>query len=269
MSSSWPPAATSTNTSAASSTWPSARPRRPRRSSGSTSGPAPPPRLARAGAGLRPLPSADSQRVLTATPDLVEPVRQAFHGIGGLEATYVADRATAGGELVNVLKAGYGSAIGLYGGHRYFHTRGDDVRCVSGDAGGAGLASAFRRGDRARPSPSRRQAPEGGGAGRSSTTLPAGSIRRTRSPSAAAQHLVAEGRAGRAQAGHLRLDVLDDQVDAGPADGPGLDAYGLCRDRRGHPAAAQRPARALMARRPHPARVEDGRGARRRSRSSS
>jgi hypothetical protein len=36
----------------------------------------------------------------------------------------------AGGELVNVLNAGYRSAIGLYGIHRYFHTRGDDLRCV-------------------------------------------------------------------------------------------------------------------------------------------
>jgi hypothetical protein len=39
----------------------------------------------------------------------------------------------AGGELTNVLDAGYRSAIGLYGGHRYFHTPGDDLRCVSGD----------------------------------------------------------------------------------------------------------------------------------------
>jgi hypothetical protein len=82
---------------------------------------------------LRPLPSADSQRVLTATADIIAPVRQAFHGISGLEAAYVADSGSAGGELINVLKAGYGSAIGLYGGHRYFHTRGDDMRCVSGD----------------------------------------------------------------------------------------------------------------------------------------
>ncbi len=82
---------------------------------------------------LRPLPSADSQRVLTATADVAASVRAAFHGISGLEATYVADRATAGGELVNVLDAGYGTAIGLYGGHRYFHTQADDLRCVSAE----------------------------------------------------------------------------------------------------------------------------------------
>ena len=82
---------------------------------------------------LRPLPSADSQRILTATADVVTPVRAAFRGIPGLEATYVADQTTAGGELINVLNAGYTRMIGLYGGHRYFHTRDDDMRCVSAD----------------------------------------------------------------------------------------------------------------------------------------
>jgi hypothetical protein len=85
------------------------------------------------GPRLLPLPSADSQRVLTATADVLQRTRTAFHGVTGLEATYLAERAMAGGELVNVLDAGYRSAIGLYGGHRYFHTRGDDMRCVSGD----------------------------------------------------------------------------------------------------------------------------------------
>ena len=84
-------------------------------------------------ATLRPLPSADSQRVLTATPDLVAPTRAAFKGLNGLEVVYEANKANAGGELVNVIEAGYASAIGLYGGHRFFHTAGDDMRCVSGD----------------------------------------------------------------------------------------------------------------------------------------
>jgi hypothetical protein len=95
------------------------------------------------GPRLLPLPSAEAQRVLTATPDIVERTRRAFHGISGLEATYVADRAMAGGELVNVLDKGYRTAIGLYGGHRYFHTAGDDLRCVSGDLV-APVAEAFR-----------------------------------------------------------------------------------------------------------------------------
>ena len=91
---------------------------------------------------LLPLPSTDAQRFLTATHDLLPGTQAAFRGINGLEATYLADKVMAGGELVNVLDAGYGSMIGLYGGHRYFHTRGDDLRCTSG-ALVAPVASAF------------------------------------------------------------------------------------------------------------------------------
>ena len=96
------------------------------------------------GPALLPLPSADAQRVLTATADILGRVRPAFAGIGGLEATYMADATTAGGELTNVLAAGYRSAIGLYGAHRYFHTRDDDLRCVSGELV-APVALAFER----------------------------------------------------------------------------------------------------------------------------
>lgn len=85
------------------------------------------------GPQLRPLPSADPQRVLTATPDILDAVKRSFRGVAGLEATYPADRANAGGELVNVLDAGYRTAIGEYGIHRYFHTASDDMRCVSGE----------------------------------------------------------------------------------------------------------------------------------------
>ena len=92
---------------------------------------------------MRPLPSADAQRVLTATPEVIAAARRAFAGISGLEAVYPADRANAGGELVNVIEAGYAPAIGLYGGHRYFHTPADDLRCVSGELV-APVARAFR-----------------------------------------------------------------------------------------------------------------------------
>jgi hypothetical protein len=85
------------------------------------------------GPRLLPLPSADSQRVLTATRDVIGPVKRAFAGVTGLEATYVAEGPIVNGELVNTLKAGYGTMIGEYGGHRYFHTAADDLRCVSGD----------------------------------------------------------------------------------------------------------------------------------------
>jgi hypothetical protein len=96
------------------------------------------------GPTLRPLPSADPQRVLTATPDVIDRVRPAFRGVSGLEAVYVADKVMAGGELINVLDAGYPSAMGLYGAHRYFHTRADDLRCISGDLV-LPVATAFRR----------------------------------------------------------------------------------------------------------------------------
>lgn len=84
------------------------------------------------GRALLPLPSADSQRVLTATADILDATRHEFRGITGLEATYLADKVMAGGELTNVLDAGYPTAIGLYGIHRYFHTADDDMRCTSG-----------------------------------------------------------------------------------------------------------------------------------------
>jgi hypothetical protein len=85
------------------------------------------------GPRLLPLPTADAQRVLTATPDRLDATRRAFAGVSGLEATYLADKVMAGGELINVLNAGYTSATGLYGIHRYFHTPADDLACVSGD----------------------------------------------------------------------------------------------------------------------------------------
>ena len=75
---------------------------------------------------------------------MIETTRSAFKGVSGLEAVYPADKANAGGELVNVIDAGYAPAIGLYGGHRYFHTMGDDMRCVSGDLV-LPVATAFRR----------------------------------------------------------------------------------------------------------------------------
>ncbi|HEX3886570.1 MAG TPA: hypothetical protein VHW05_03650 [Phenylobacterium sp.] len=92
---------------------------------------------------LLPLPSADAQRVLTASAQFLHMTRQAFHGISGLEATYLADRAMAGGELGNVIAAGHKNAMGLYGVHRFFHTQADDMRCTSGELV-APLIAAFR-----------------------------------------------------------------------------------------------------------------------------
>ena len=84
------------------------------------------------GPRLRPLPGADSQRYLLASPDIFDAFRRAFAGLPGHEAVYPATVANAAGELTNILAAGYGSAAGFFGNHRFHHSRNDDLRCVSG-----------------------------------------------------------------------------------------------------------------------------------------
>ena len=83
------------------------------------------------GAQLSPLPSADPQRYLMASPSLVPAARAAFAGQPGLEQVYPADPAGAAGELASILKAGHNPTVGIFGGHRFHHTRDDDLRCVS------------------------------------------------------------------------------------------------------------------------------------------
>ncbi|MFZ5747875.1 MAG: hypothetical protein ACOY45_09495 [Pseudomonadota bacterium] len=81
-----------------------------------------------AGGALHPLPSADTNRFLLASPDLLRAAATAFAGEPGLERPYPAD-AGAQGELADVLAAGY-RAAGIFGAHRYHHARGDTLRCV-------------------------------------------------------------------------------------------------------------------------------------------
>lgn len=83
------------------------------------------------GAALSPLPGADSQRYLLASPPLLTTAKAAFAGQPGLEQVYPADPALAAGEIGNVLRAGYSPAIGIFGSHRFHHARADDLRCVS------------------------------------------------------------------------------------------------------------------------------------------
>jgi hypothetical protein len=83
------------------------------------------------GAALSPLPSADPQRFMLASPSILSSARAAFAGLPGLEQPYAADPALAAGELGNILRAGYTPAIGIFGGHRFHHARNDDLRCVS------------------------------------------------------------------------------------------------------------------------------------------
>jgi hypothetical protein len=80
---------------------------------------------------LSPLPSADPQRFLLAGPKLVPALAKAFAGQPGLENPYPADPKLAAGELGSILAAGYDPAMGVFGAHRFHHTRSDDLRCVS------------------------------------------------------------------------------------------------------------------------------------------
>jgi hypothetical protein len=84
------------------------------------------------GGRTRPLPSPDGQRYLLASPDIAGVFERAYSGQPGLEAVYPATIENAAGELTNILKAGYPSAAGFFGNHRFHHSRNDDMRCVSG-----------------------------------------------------------------------------------------------------------------------------------------
>ncbi|MDP1631211.1 MAG: hypothetical protein Q8L66_07310 [Caulobacter sp.] len=84
------------------------------------------------GGQLRPLPGADSQRFLLASPNVADAFRRAFAGLPGVEAVYPATAANSAGELTNIIAGGYGSAAGFFGNHRFHHSRNDDMRCVSG-----------------------------------------------------------------------------------------------------------------------------------------
>lgn len=79
---------------------------------------------------LAPLPSVDPQRFLVARPELVSVLRTAFAGQPGLEAVY-GDEAGAGGELGEILAAGYPRAFGILGAHRFHHSPNDDMRCIA------------------------------------------------------------------------------------------------------------------------------------------
>ncbi|TAJ71931.1 MAG: hypothetical protein EPO51_12505 [Phenylobacterium sp.] len=83
------------------------------------------------GAQLAPLPSADPQRYLLASPHLVDACKAAFAGQPGLEQTYPVDPKQTAGELASIVRAGYDPAMGIFGSHRFHHARGDDLRCVS------------------------------------------------------------------------------------------------------------------------------------------
>lgn len=79
---------------------------------------------------LTPLPSVDSQRVLSLSPQLLPLARKIFAGQIGYEAP-VSSAVLAAGELEEVIKAGYAPAAGVFGVHRYHHVAEDDERCLN------------------------------------------------------------------------------------------------------------------------------------------
>jgi hypothetical protein len=91
----------------------------------------------------RPLPSIDPQRYLSVSPALVDAVKRVFEGHVGYEAPYSTDQLAAG-ELVEIARAGYTNAAGVFGTHRFHHVADDDLRCVS-SASVAATANAFQR----------------------------------------------------------------------------------------------------------------------------
>ncbi len=90
-----------------------------------------------------PLPSVDSQRFLSLSPDLLPLAQEVFAGQPGYEAP-VSSEVLAAGELVEVIKAGYSPAAGVFGIHRYHHVAEDDERCLN-PAATAAAAAGFRR----------------------------------------------------------------------------------------------------------------------------
>lgn len=79
---------------------------------------------------VSPLPNADSQRVLSISPELLRLARTVFSGQIGYEDP-VSSELLAAGELEEVIKAGYKPAAGVFGIHRYHHVAEDDERCLN------------------------------------------------------------------------------------------------------------------------------------------
>jgi hypothetical protein len=78
---------------------------------------------------LLPLPSADAQRYLVVSPDILDTARRTFAGQPGIEAPYTVSKFTAG-ELTPIHEAGYKTLAGFFGIHRFHHTQNDDEKCI-------------------------------------------------------------------------------------------------------------------------------------------
>lgn len=78
------------------------------------------------GSQLYPLKSADPQRFLVSSEAFVPTLQETFAGLPGLEVPYPA-RMGSGGELAEILAAGYPRALGMMGNHRFHHASSDTV----------------------------------------------------------------------------------------------------------------------------------------------
>ena len=67
---------------------------------------------------------------LAASPDLLDACRAAFSGQPGIEAPREFNASVAG-ELASLRTAGYTRVMGIFGSHRFHHTRADNLRCTS------------------------------------------------------------------------------------------------------------------------------------------
>lgn len=79
---------------------------------------------------LLPLPSADPNRFLMTSADLVERARAIFKGQPGLEMAYPSSEGAAG-ELSEIVKAGYPRHAGIFGAHRHHHAATDDLSTIA------------------------------------------------------------------------------------------------------------------------------------------
>ncbi len=78
-------------------------------------------------AGMVPMKSPDTQRILMVTADLVPLAERLFAGQPGLENVVAASKAGAAGEMSNILAHDYPTVAGVFGGHRFHHARNDDL----------------------------------------------------------------------------------------------------------------------------------------------
>lgn len=79
--------------------------------------------------GLAPLDRPDPSRILMGSSQLVDILKENFADEPGLQNALPAGP-LAGGELAEILKAGYPAAFGVFGAHRFHHTTLDDARCL-------------------------------------------------------------------------------------------------------------------------------------------